>query len=277
MTECQHYLPSFIIIIIIITTNIVIFFSWQAEMLGDQLASQLPDFQVEKSCLTAEAWPAFLAAQNARHGWAHAASPLVYKQLGPGNTAGQLVGGFTEFAAMIKEWYGVELPPAALDAVAEHVAANKVFASFASAGLVARDDAAPVATVCVTHASGKLAYGMLGMLASAPLPRDIRLVLLDAAEHADALQGLRMELIDSCAANIVDVAVSHDATAATADADLIVVTGATELGPLITAVDAVQDAEEVRVLNQKNLLSWKKASGCKKINLSDCAGAFDCG
>ena len=55
-------------------------------------------------------WPEYLADICKKNNWQHTTSPLVWRQLGEGNTAASYIGGADATCALIKEWYGIVAP-----------------------------------------------------------------------------------------------------------------------------------------------------------------------
>eukprot|EP00128_Syssomonas_multiformis_P018918 Colp12_sorted_trinity150504_noHs@1846 len=78
----------------------------KAELLGERLAQNLPDFQLEVIKVLPDEWPEFLRKQNESHGWSHTESPMIWRKLG--NTGAHLIGGMAEFLEMMKHYYDEE-------------------------------------------------------------------------------------------------------------------------------------------------------------------------
>eukprot|EP00054_Salpingoeca_dolichothecata_P037533 m.11205 g.11205 ORF g.11205 m.11205 type:complete len:467 (-) comp7602_c0_seq2:46-1446(-) len=67
-------------------------------------------FMVRKIAVPKPEWQAFSERTIQDQGWTtqQLQSPTFWRVLGEGNARGRLIGGLTEFRALIKEWYGIE-------------------------------------------------------------------------------------------------------------------------------------------------------------------------
>ena len=237
------------------------------EMLADRLSHDLPNFnvsapsrqngqtpgptsppsprcrrqllhgQVTKVMVEPGEWEAWLLETQRAQKWArpHVGSPLAYRVLGTGNTAGlpvgevptlspydRFVGDHAAFAEMAAAYYGVvaELSEAEVDATV-----NGNLASVAAQAATAARHPGGVTTVAMNCATDAVAYQLVWALARGGVfPGSVALRLLDAPEHAARLEGLAMELADCALPTLAGVVVTADPKVAMAGADVAVLT-----------------------------------------------------
>jgi len=191
----------------------------KAEMLADELSQNLPDFRVTKQMMRPSQWDDWLASMNENHGWQHEDSPLIYKLLGEGSTAGALagtettlspsdiypkvVGDYTAFATYARDYYGVEqaLSDEDVDLVVQgNLEAQVATAIVGGAEGEGGEGAGAKVTLGIHNAASAVAYQLLWRVAKGQVfgPNTVvDLVLYDVEAQADRVMGVKME-IDDC-------------------------------------------------------------------------------
>lgn len=191
----------------------------KAEMLADELTQNLPDFNVTKQMVRPAEWDDWLASMNASHGWRHEDSPLIYRLLGPGSTAGilagtettlsptdvypKVVGDYSAFAQYAKDYYGVEqnLTDEDVDLVVQgNLEAQLHTPADGGDGGADSGEAAPGLTLGIHKASSNVAYQLLWRVAKGQVfgaNTAVNLVLFDVEAQAQRCVGVQME-IDDC-------------------------------------------------------------------------------
>lgn len=191
----------------------------KAEMLADELTQNLPNFTVTKQMLRPSQWDDWLARMNENHGWRHEDSPLIYRLLGEGSTAGALagtgttlspsdrypkvIGDYTAFASYAKEYYGVEqnLGDDDVDLVVQgNLESQQGGGEEEKSAGGEEGGAGAKLTLGIHNAASAVAYQLLWRVAKGQVFNAntvVDLVLYDVAEQSDRVQGVKME-IDDC-------------------------------------------------------------------------------
>lgn len=196
----------------------------KAELLGDELALNLPDFKIHKIVKQPEEWEEWLKTTCEEKGWKHGSSPLVWRELVDRGGAGILLGGCNDFLEMAKGYYGITSVKMSdeLFSIAKENLQTKV--EIDAEEEQRKAEITPL-RVCVSGASNSLAYGVLAYLAQGEvfgIEQEISIYLLDTAESQEILRGTAMEIQDCSWPLLRDVVCTPDPTIAFQDASVVV-------------------------------------------------------
>lgn len=196
----------------------------KAELLGDELALNLPDFKIHKIVKQPEEWEEWLKTTCEEKGWKHGSSPLVWRELVDRGGAGILLGGCNDFLEMAKGYYGITSVKMSdeLFSIAKENLQTKV--EIDAEEEQRKAEITPL-RVCVSGASNSLAYGVLAYLAQGEvfgIEQEISIYLLDTAESQEILRGTAMEIQDCSWPLLRDVVCTLDPTIAFQDASVVV-------------------------------------------------------
>ncbi|XP_052829885.1 putative malate dehydrogenase 1B isoform X2 [Octopus bimaculoides] len=81
----------------------------RAELLGDKLALNLPDFKIHKIVKTDAEWTEWLSETCETNGWKHEQSPIIWRELVDRGGKGVLIGGSNEFEEYAYGYYGITI------------------------------------------------------------------------------------------------------------------------------------------------------------------------
>lgn len=171
----------------------------KAELLADELASQLQDFKVHKIVKRPAEWNSWLEETCNERGWQHKTSPLIWRELVDRGGAGILLGGCNDFLEMAQGYYGIT----------SHKMSDKLV-NIAKENLKTKEEddeeeeerkkqINPL-RVCVSGASTDVAYGVLGDLARGEVfdvQQEVAIILFDDQETTDSLKAVSYEVQDS--------------------------------------------------------------------------------
>lgn len=196
----------------------------KAELLGDELALNLPDFKIHKIVKQPEEWEEWLKTTCKEKGWKHGSSPLVWRELVDRGGAAILLGGCNDFLEMAKGYYGITSVKMSdeLFSIAKENLQTKV--EIDAEEEQRKAEITPL-RVCVSGASNSLAYGVLAYLAQGEvfgIEQEISIYLLDTAESQEILRGTAMEIQDCSWPLLRDVVCTLDPTIAFQDASVVV-------------------------------------------------------
>eukprot|EP00048_Salpingoeca_helianthica_P016368 m.231915 g.231915 ORF g.231915 m.231915 type:complete len:444 (+) comp18537_c0_seq1:43-1374(+) len=209
----------------------------KAELLADTLKLSLPNFKVKTIFLEDAKWAEWLETTCKKWDWKHASSPLVWRELGEGNTAGTYVGGEREFAKLVEQYYGVKPDPDA--DIAARVAANVAALPFVRAR--AWEGEGRMLTIALIPATAPATYALLPHLLPPLLGLGgVHLRLLDGPSRADPVHGVVMELEDCALAGVTQS--THVDLTAVDGSDVVIYLGSTEESLSAAAVGGAIEA-----------------------------------
>ncbi|WAR04204.1 MDH1B-like protein [Mya arenaria] len=204
----------------------------RAELLGDKLAINLPDFKLHKIVKTPDEWREWLSSECQLRGWKHEKSPLVWRELIDRGGKGVLIGGANEFQEYAQGYYGFESSLVSDDM--KNIAAEnkqlKVEKDKEEADYKALSN--PV-HVCITNASSNVCYNMMdGLCRGEVLGSGVEMIihLLDSSDQAEYLDGTKMEVEDLAHGLMKGVVVETDPNVAFKDCSYIVILDEIEQG-----------------------------------------------
>jgi len=226
----------------------------RAEILADDLSINLPDFKVHKIVLSDGEWKEWLKNTCSQHGWKHSSSPLVWRELVDRGGAGTYLGGWDDFKKMADHWYSYS---DGLDdgSVKDISSENKTGYE--------RDKAASIKTpvtpvhISVIGAALPIAYQLLPLLFDSCFKdQNLAIILQDVPDHAQELEGIKMELDDCSYGELHSVTVTHCMKNAASKADYLVI-----LDPL----DNNSHPDRFQLLKTSSLLYKDIATAIKGI------------
>ncbi|KAL4229100.1 putative malate dehydrogenase 1B [Mactra antiquata] len=170
----------------------------RAELLGDKLAINLPEFKLHKIVKTSGEWDSWLKNTCQERGWNHRKSPLVWRELIDRGGKGVLIGGANEFQEYAQGYYGIESQLVSDDMckIAKENEKCKTEIDKEEAEFKAQSN--PL-NVCITNASSGVCYSLLDSLCKGDvLGKDVELVikLFDNESKKEYLEGVAMEICD---------------------------------------------------------------------------------
>lgn len=196
----------------------------KAELLADELVTNLPDFKLHKIVKQPEEWEDWLKLTCAEKGWKHVGSPLVWRELVDRGGAGILLGGCDDFLEMAKGYYGITSVKMS-DELVNIAKENLQTKIEMDAEEEQRKAEITPLRVCVGGASNALAYGVLAYLAQGEvfgIDQEVSIYLLDTPETQDVLKGNAMEIQDCSWPLLRDVVCTSDPAVAFKDASVVV-------------------------------------------------------
>ncbi|XP_053408985.1 putative malate dehydrogenase 1B isoform X2 [Mercenaria mercenaria] len=196
----------------------------RAELLGDKLSINLPDFKLHKIVKTPEEWKSWLTDTCHERGWNHEKSPLVWRELIDRGGKGVLIGGANEFQEYAQGYYGIESELVSNDMtkIAAENAKIKTESDKEEAEYKAHSQ--PV-NVCITNASSHVCYSLLNSLTRGDvLGSNVELMvrLFDNTGEKEYLEGVRMETEDLANGLLRGIKVETDITEAFRDCSVII-------------------------------------------------------
>ncbi|XP_070535928.1 putative malate dehydrogenase 1B [Ptychodera flava] len=185
----------------------------KAELLADDLKTNLPDFKIHKIVKTPDEWQNWLSEMCTHHGWMHNKSPLIWRELVDRGGKGMLIGGANEFQEYAKGYYGIQSKMASSDM-------KKVSGENLDTKRVITEEEEYVKSlskplhVCITHASSPVAYYMVNVIARGDVfgkETEISLRLFNDDENEmKMVEGLKMEAVDLAYPLLKEVIIETD-------------------------------------------------------------------
>lgn len=200
----------------------------QAEALADYLVLALPQFKVRKVLKRSDEWSIFADQIAIANTWTQRTSPIIYRQLGKGSQASNLIGSLKDFQSLIKEWYGIEYIASDGD-IAEAITANVLLANTQTSSF---SKAAPF-TLCIAGAyKSEVCYTLLEKIFRLKEleNKSVEIRLLDSEENLSALKAVVFEMEDCLFPNFKNASATADMTAAFLNVDLAILFQEQELG-----------------------------------------------
>lgn len=196
----------------------------RAELLGDKLAINLPDFKLHKIVKTPDEWKSWLLSTCEERGWNHDKSPLVWRELIDRGGKGVLIGGANEFQEYAQGYYGIEsqLLSDDMNKIAKENLQCKT--EIDKEEKEYRDLSQPI-NICVTNASSNVCYSLLGSLCRGEVfGEDVEMVvhLFDNTGKQEYLEGVKMEVQDMAYGLVRGVKVDTDVKDAFRDCSAII-------------------------------------------------------
>ncbi|EDO45840.1 predicted protein [Nematostella vectensis] len=196
----------------------------KAELLADELSLNLPDFKVHKIVKRPDEWDDWMNKMCDDNGWKHSGSPLIWRELVDRGGKGILLGGCDDFLEFAEGYYGLasRLKSAKLVSISEENKSTKIEVDKEEEELAKKIN--PL-RVCVSKASGPLAYGMLASLVQGEVfgfQEEVSIYLLDTPENQEALQGVAYEIEDCAWPLFRGVHITSDPAVAFKDASVVV-------------------------------------------------------
>ncbi|KAK6181465.1 hypothetical protein SNE40_009309 [Patella caerulea] len=185
----------------------------KAELLGDRLNKNLPNFNLHKIVKTKSEWETWLSDTCSERGWTANKSPLVWRELLERGGKGVLIGGANEFQEYVNGYYGIQSSMVSDDMRKIAEENSRVKAEVDAEETAFKAQSKPL-HVCLSNANNPICYQMIKDLASGEAfgpSNEITLRLLDEnEENAESLSGLKMEAEDLNENLLRDVKVTSD-------------------------------------------------------------------
>ncbi|CAI9735661.1 putative malate dehydrogenase 1B [Octopus vulgaris] len=152
----------------------------RAELLGDKLARNLPDFKIHKIVKTTAEWPEWLCEICEANGWKHEQSPIIWRELVDRGGKGVLIGGSNEFEEYAYGYYGVtiDLDGKSMKVIAYENQSTKIELDEEERERIRNEK---FIKVCITNASSPVCFSLVDSLLSGKIfgEEKISLCLLD--------------------------------------------------------------------------------------------------
>lgn len=195
----------------------------RAELLGDKLNINLPDFKLHKIIKRPEEWQNWLSSTCDTRGWSHDKSPLIWRELIDRGGKGVLIGGANEFQEYAKGYYDIEsdLISNDMQKIANENLQYKVDIDEEEADYKALSK--PL-HVCVTCASSPVCYALLNSIGQGKVfgeNTEIIFHLQDSSENMEVVEGVKMETEDLAHGLVRGIELETDIKAAFKDCDAI--------------------------------------------------------
>ncbi|XP_063424072.1 putative malate dehydrogenase 1B [Mytilus trossulus] len=184
----------------------------RAELLGDKLARNLPNFQLHKIVQQPDDWEKWLKNTCNERGWQHMKSPIVWRELVDRGGKGVLIGGANEFQEYAFGYYGIQSDQVSNDMnlISKENKQYKVDIVKEEAEFKARSS--PI-HVCITCATSPVCYAIINSIGQGDVfgkHTEIALHLLDTNDKLEELEGLKMEAEDLAHGLLREVSVTSD-------------------------------------------------------------------
>ncbi|KAK3579283.1 hypothetical protein CHS0354_033362 [Potamilus streckersoni] len=196
----------------------------RAELLGDKLARNLPNFNLHKIIIRPEDWKSWLETTCKERGWDHSKSPLVWRELIDRGGKGVLIGGANEFHEYADGYYGIksDMKSNKMTNVAQENLDFKVEIDIEEEEYKAQSK--PL-IVCITNASSAVCYAMIEAIGRGDVfgsNTEIKLKLFDSLDKGEYLHGVEMEVHDLALGLLRGIQFTSDITEAFKDCEAIV-------------------------------------------------------
>ncbi|KAH3699556.1 putative malate dehydrogenase 1B [Dreissena polymorpha] len=188
----------------------------RAELLGDKLAINLPDFKLHKIVKTQDEWQSWLVQTCQTRGWRHEKSPLIWRELIDRGGKGVLIGGANEFQEYAQGYYGIESSLMS-DNMQKIAAENEKCKSEIDQITAAFKAQSQPVHVCITNASSNICYNMIDSLCRGDIfggDTELIIHLLDTPEKEEYLNGVKMEAEDLARGLLRGVVVENEVESA---------------------------------------------------------------
>ena len=197
----------------------------RAEMLGDFLQCNLPDFKVHKLPKDASEWSVWLKEICGARGWQFDGPCIVWRELIDRGGKGLLLGGSREFEEYAHHYYNVS-PLTSTEEEREIALENTASLQLHAQRSSSPEGASPT-VVCITSASSVLAYHVTSLLCTSHVysrrgGMELRLLCEDPVEEEIA-RGGAMEVQDLALSHVLSVHVCSDVQEAFEGAHVIFV------------------------------------------------------
>jgi len=137
-------------------------------------------------------------------------SPLIWRELIDRGGRGFLIGGPQEFNEYVTEYYGVNAELCDNE-LAGKVAEENLFTLVQEQKEIELKQPAKPINICITNSSSPLAYHLCSMLCSHKgFYDDIQLILMDNEQSREQVEGVAIEIMDTCSDHIRSVKLTHD-------------------------------------------------------------------
>ncbi|XP_002740667.1 putative malate dehydrogenase 1B [Saccoglossus kowalevskii] len=185
----------------------------KAELLADDLKTNLPDFKIHKIVKNPDEWKNWLEETCSKHGWMHNKSPIVWRELVDRGGKGVLIGGANEFQEYALGYYGVKSKMVS-DDMKKVSTENLETKIIVTAEEEYKKSLSKPLHVCITDAASSAAYYMVHAIARGDVfGKDTEVSLRLLSEDSgvtDELEGVKMEAVDLACPLLKDVRVETD-------------------------------------------------------------------
>ncbi|XP_077993470.1 putative malate dehydrogenase 1B [Glandiceps talaboti] len=205
----------------------------KAELLADDLKTNLPDFKIHKIVKHPDDWQNWLTDTCKRHNWAHKKSPIVWRELVDRGGKGMLIGGANEFQEYAMGYYGIKSPMSSDDM-------KKVSSENLETKLIITTEEEHIKSlskplhICITNATSPIAYSSIQAIASGDVfgsNMEVSLRLFSEGENClPALEGVKMEAEDLACPLLKDVTIVTDIKEALQNAHVVIMLDEIEKG-----------------------------------------------
>nr|XP_051704211.1 putative malate dehydrogenase 1B isoform X2 [Oryctolagus cuniculus] len=170
----------------------------KAELLGDYLQKNLPDFRIYKITQHPDVWEEWLRGVCEKNKWSHKTSPIIWRELLDRGGKGLLLGGYNEFLEHAQLYYGVtsSMSTQLMMVIAKENLKAHTEKEVEEKSL--KDLVSPL-QVWITSATTPACYHLIPMLTSGEvfgMQTEISLVLLGSKHVEERLKALVIEAED---------------------------------------------------------------------------------
>lgn len=197
----------------------------RAELLADNLQTNLPDFRIHKIVKHPDDWEIWLSETCKKNGWSHTHSPLIWRELIDRGGKGVLIGGSNEFQEYAIGYYGITSDMLSSDMTTVGSENMETHVLVTEEEEYKQSLSKPL-HMCITNASSVTAYHMLHEIASGEVlgeDTELSLHLLVDEEEYDVAQGVKLEAIDMACPLLREICVATNPMEAINRASLIVI------------------------------------------------------
>ncbi|XP_065838913.1 putative malate dehydrogenase 1B [Oscarella lobularis] len=218
----------------------------RAEQLADDLATNLPSFQVHKIIKSASEWPEWLKTQCDDKNWQHADSPLIWRELVNRGGKGLYMGGCDDFVVYARHNYGFEAK--LLDDDYREIGSENLaqYEKDSESKALSEEKAPKPFVIATNEGSSTVIYHALGKIGRGDVfgeTCELEIRLLDE-DNVDVATGVAMEIRDCAFPLIQNIFVTSDPAKAFDDVDVLLMSN--------IDIDAARIESYARIVDEKS-------------------------
>lgn len=167
----------------------------RAELLGDKLARNLPNFKLHKIVQKPGDWETWLKNTCNERGWQHMKSPIIWRELVDRGGKGVLIGGANEFQEYASGYYGIQSDQVSNDMIQISKENKQYKIDVDKEEEEFRGTSQPL-HVCITCAASPVCYAIINAIGKGEVfgtSTEVALHLVDTNDKLEELEGLKME------------------------------------------------------------------------------------
>lgn len=199
----------------------------KAELLGDYLASNLPNFKIHKIVKDPNEWDSWLKNVCAQNQWKHTKSPIIWRELVDRGGKGMLLGDANEFQEYARDYYGIssEYPQLKKKSLISDDL-KKISSENANVYKLVEEEKKQVfasikpLNITITNPDTPVVYFIISeILSGAVFGQTDIFIRLYTEEKSDKIEGLRMEIEDLASSKLRNIKVVNNAEEAFMNCD----------------------------------------------------------